>query len=251
MATPRGGSGLHRCFVSEQPNGSSWEIRIPRDSSVAVLFEKELSLISALPHKHIIAVLDAGRVKAIPFYAVKDGISLLDHVHRNTILRPEAVIRLLQDLATALALCHDRNVLLGSFSPLGVRWLPEGPVLDSFAWPAARLVFPDPEGLAIGNPTFFSPEFCRGDAVDGRSDLYGLGAIAYLCLAGEPAHDATSTVDILQKKTLAAPSLLKVAPRVPTELATLIQSMLAPEPSERPQSAQEVLERLSLLTPSV
>jgi hypothetical protein len=100
---------------------------------------------------------------------VKDGISLLDHVSRNTILRTEAVIRLLQDLASALTLCHGRNVLLGSFGPLGVRWFPEGPVLDSFAWAAARLVFPDPEGLAIGNPTFFSPEFCRGDAERGRS----------------------------------------------------------------------------------
>jgi serine/threonine protein kinase len=241
----QGSSGLHRRFVTERPTGSCWEIRIPREPAITELFEAELSLLDSLRHQHIIAILDAGTFDTIPFYVVQHGIDLSDHVSRGGTLRPAEVVGLLQDLASALAFCHLRRVVLGSLSPLDVRCYPERCVLDGFTWAAVRSIRPNEEGLAVGNPTYFSPEFCRGDSTDARSDVYGLGAIGYLCLAGVPAHYGMSTQDILLKKMQAPPSLPLTVPPVPPELGTLVEQMLEPQPNNRPHSAQEVMETLS------
>jgi serine/threonine-protein kinase len=91
-----------------------------------------------------------------------------------------------------------------------------------------------PRGPVVGTAEFMSPEQARGDAVDGRSDIYSLGVVAYYALSGRLPFYAKSEEALLRLHISAAPPPLhSVAPRVPPRLAQIIDRCLAKEPWER------------------
>jgi serine/threonine-protein kinase len=99
----------------------------------------------------------------------------------------------------------------------------------------------------VGTPGFMSPEQGAGKPLDGRSDLYALGAIAFECLAGRPPHVAEGKVALLvMQLSEPAPQLSTFvdAREVPADLCALVMRMLEHDPAKRPASADEVREEL-------
>ncbi|HYP25495.1 MAG TPA: serine/threonine-protein kinase [Blastocatellia bacterium] len=90
-------------------------------------------------------------------------------------------------------------------------------------------------GSVLGTPVYMSPEQCRGEALDARSDIYSLGVIAYQMLTGRPPFSGDMNA-VLKMHMEAAPPPLKVK-RLPKKLSRLVMSALAKDPSERPVSA--------------
>jgi serine/threonine protein kinase len=92
-------------------------------------------------------------------------------------------------------------------------------------------------GSITGTPMYMSPEQCRGDAVDGRSDIYSLGVIAYRMLSGHAPFVGDATTLIQAHLTVHAPPLHERARRVPRAVGDLVMSALAKEPAARPPRA--------------
>lgn len=91
-------------------------------------------------------------------------------------------------------------------------------------------------GSLLGTPLYMSPEQCRGDAVDVRSDIYSLGVIAYRMLAGEPPFTGT-TEELLRLHTTGVPRPIRERARIPRGMARIVMAALAKDPGERPQTA--------------
>lgn len=98
----------------------------------------------------------------------------------------------------------------------------------------------------LGTPAYMAPEQARGDdVVDGRADLYGLGATLFELVAGRPPHIGPTPMAILARLvTTPAPRLSEVVPEVPLALDELVARLLASSPEDRPDSAAEVAAEL-------
>ena len=92
-------------------------------------------------------------------------------------------------------------------------------------------------GSIMGTPFYMSPEQCRGERLDARSDIYSLGVVAYRLLAGETPFKGSPEELMELHKTAAPPPLREKNRKVPRKMASIVMSALAKNPAERPQSA--------------
>jgi serine/threonine-protein kinase len=102
--------------------------------------------------------------------------------------------------------------------------------------------------IMVGTPLFMSPEAMRApDQVDGRSDLYSLGAVAYYLLAGSHVFDGKTALEICAKHMQDTPRpLTALVPGIDVELEKIVLKCLAKEPANRFSSARELCHALSL-----
>jgi hypothetical protein len=160
--------------------------------------------------------------------------------------------RILRDVADALAYAHERGVVHRDIKPDNIL-IDQGsgrPMVTDFG--IARAISDGGDsrltatGIAIGTPTYMSPEQAAGDReIDGRSDLYALGVVAYQMLTGQPPFTATSTPAILVKHLSERP--IPVEQRradVPRDLSRIIMTLLEKDPAARFPSATALVNAL-------
>jgi hypothetical protein len=205
----------------------------------AELFEREFHTLSQLAHPRIIEVYDYGIDAEGAYYTMEllagqDVRALGKTPWRRT-------CEILRDVASSLAILHSRRLLHGDVSPRNVRCTLDGraKLLDFGAMM--------PMGVAkrvVGTPPFIAPELLHMQALDGRSDLYALGALGYYLLTGRQAYPAEQVRQLrdIWRRPLQAPMLLE--PEVPAALSGLIVELLQLNRDARPRSAAVVMERL-------
>src|SRR5688500_7416518 len=172
-------------------------------------FLREIRLTAQLMHPHILPLHDSGEVQGLLYYVMPfvDGESLRERLTREGRLPPEAVGRIMREVASALDYAHRQGVIHRDIKPENVLLADGHAVVADFgiaraltratdgtptnesAEPGASHAVPNPTltalGLALGTPAYMAPEQALGDlAVDHRADLYALGVIAYEALAG-------------------------------------------------------------------
>ena len=222
-------------------------------------FRREMLLTARLRHPHILTVLNAGFDNGLLYFISPyiEGESLRARLVREPKLPASAAVRIVRELADALSFAHTASIVHRDVKPENVLLEYGHAVLADFGVARALEqatggVSLTGTGLGIGTPGYMAPEQLTGDvSLDGRADLYALGAMAYEMLAGTPLFDAKSSHQLVAAHLSATPiPLLTRRPDIQPELAALVMRLVAKDPSERPGSAAEVSAALDLLSKS-
>jgi serine/threonine protein kinase len=213
------------------------------DARSTRLFRAEYRMLCQLTHPRIVSVYEYGVGSTGAYYTMEllDGLD----VREAAPLPMAEVCRLLRDVASALAMLHARRLLHRDVSYRNVRCTASG---------CAKLIdfgALTPIGTTaevIGTPPFIPPEAVHGKALEPRSDLYSLGALAYWMLTARHAYPA-SNLPTLQRLWAAEPPprVSELVESVPLALDRLVMSMLSQDLQARPASAAEVMDRLGAI----
>jgi eukaryotic-like serine/threonine-protein kinase len=225
-------------------------------------FEREAQATAALKSPHTVQVYDFGASDdGRLYYAMEllEGTNLESLVRRHGPQPPERVVYWLCQICHSLAEAHENGLVHRDIKPANLFVCRYGreddfiKVLD-FGLVSLRRPASDPgptltaTGHLIGTPSCMPPEMATNKhPVDGRSDLYSLGCVAYFLLTGEHVFRAPSAIEIVAGHVTQRPPAPseKAAQAIPEELDQVVLACLEKSPEHRPQNADELLEMLN------
>ncbi len=211
-------------------------------SRAELRFRREYHTLVSLDHPRIVKAFDFGRDRHGSFYTME----LLDGQDLKALgrLGYRDACSLLRDVASALALLHARSLVHRDLGLRNVRRTPDG---RAKLFDFGVLVNVGMPGEIAGTLSTMAPENARGLPVDGRTDLYSLGALAYAMLTGKPAYAARDFEGLERAWRNPPPPPSSSAPEIPRALDELVMAALSLEPLARPASAAEVIDRLTAI----
>ena len=191
-----GGGGMSHVYVArETALGRQVVIKVlPPEMSAAVSierFRREIQLVASLQHPHIVTVHSAGQAGDLLYYTMPlvEGESLRARLARDGTLSANEAVRILSDVADALAYAHSRGVVHRDIKPDNVLIFRNHAMVTDFGVAKAMSDASGSSaltslGVSLGTPAYMSPEQVAADPnADHRADLYALGAMAYRCCA--------------------------------------------------------------------
>ncbi|MBX9929132.1 MAG: serine/threonine protein kinase, partial [Gemmatimonadaceae bacterium] len=221
-------------------------------------FLREAQTAAQLNHPHIVPIYAVDEAESIVFFAMGlvEGETLAQQLAREPRPAIDVVRRVLCDVCEALAYAHAHGVVHRDIKPDNIlidRASGRALVSDfGIARAAAGDLRLTATGIAVGTPTYMSPEQAMGEReVDGRSDLYALGIVGYHMIAGEPPFQATNTPAMLMKHiSEAARPLHDRRADVPANLVAAIDRAMAKGPDERWPDAHAFRDALAVDAPA-
>jgi serine/threonine protein kinase len=220
------------------------------DPEFRTRFQREAKMIALLEHPTIVPVYDFGEHAEQPYIVMRfmSGGSLADRLKQGPIAADETA-RIISRLAPALDAAHARGIVHRDLKPGNILFDQYGNAfLSDFG--IARLT---QEGSAtltgsniVGTPAYMSPEQVRGEkAVDGRSDLYALGVLAFQMLSGQaPYHSDTPTKLMMMHLLEPIPDIRQSKTDLPETVQAVIGKQMAKDPDDRFQTAADFAEAL-------
>ena len=225
-------------------------------------FEREAQATASMRSAHTVQLYDFGVTDDGTLYHVMellDGLDLRQLVRRHGPVPPERAVHLLRQVCASLAEAHEAGLIHRDVKPANIYVCRYGRDVDFVKVLDFGLVKQDgradgdeqqltADQIAGGTPAFMSPEQAIGEgAVDGRSDLYAVGCVAYWLLTGTAVFEGRSAVETIVMHVNASPEPLsgRAAQPIPAELETLVMACLAKDPDARPASADELGARLA------
>lgn len=231
-------------------------IRHDCDEAAAGRFLREAETLSQLECPHTVRLFDYGQSESGQLYLVMElleGVDLEQLVKRYGPQPPERVASILAQTCLSLEEAHNRQLIHRDIKPANLFLCRIGVELDFVKLLDFGLVKPGSEGAnltrsnaLIGTPDFMSPEQIQGEPLDGRSDLYSLGAVGYFLLTGRHLFEANENpMNVLMGHLSKIPEPL--GPSVPTELRRIVETCLQKERFQRYASARDLYEELMAL----
>ena len=226
---------------------------LARKPEITRRFQREARAAAVLEHPNILRVYDVGAQAGAPPFIVMElvrGASLREVGEARGPLLAELVAAIGALLCDALAVAHAAGVIHRDVKPGNVMLADDGRLLLA-DFGVAHLEDDDSlvtrSGALLGTPSFMAPEQALGNPVDGRSDLYSVGATLYQLATGVlPYTGPTAKIVADASRGGAAPALRR-RPAVGAELSRLLERMMAPEPAGRPATAAEAAAALRAL----
>jgi serine/threonine protein kinase len=216
-------------------------------------FLREIRLTARLQHPNILPLFHSGSADSLLYYVMPwvEGESLRERLAREKQLAVEEAVRITTEIADALGYAHAQGIIHRDVKPgnillsRGRAMLADFGVARALAEAGAEAL--TATGVAVGTPTYMSPEQAIGGGVlDGRSDIYSLGCVLYEMLAGDPPFTASTAQAIVARKAAEpAPSLRIVRDSVPPALDRAVLKALARVPADRYPTAQSFAQALS------
>src|SRR5688572_13315035 len=177
-------------------------------SEIRSRFLREAETAAGLSHPNIVPIYSVDEMEGLVFFVMSyvAGDNLAKRLHDHGVLGPDEVRRILREVGDALDFAHERGVVHRDIKPDNILLDAESERSMVTDFGIARAVTEGGDsrltatGMAIGTPAYMSPEQAAGErTIDGRSDLYSLGVVAYQMLVGEPPFVASSTPAMLVK----------------------------------------------------
>ncbi len=210
-------------------------------------FQREAEIVGQLSHPNIIPIYDIGRYNGMNYISMEYlPAGSLDQKIRKSIPAHTAA-NYVMAIASALAHAHNKGYVHRDIKSENILFRADGsPVLTDFG--IARLVKSDSSmtqvGKVVGTPYYMSPEQAKGEALDGRSDLYSLGILFYEMLTGTRPFQNDDAI------ALALQHIGEQAPRLPVEVAeyqAVVDKLLAKKPIQRFQNGRELIQELKII----
>ena len=218
------------------------------DSEFVERFQREARTAAQLEHPNIIPIFRVGRSGRVIYFVMKylRGGSVATVLAERRRLMPPEIRRLLIEAGSALGYAAQRGIVHRDIKPDNIMFDEFGQcVLTDFGIAKAasgqRLTG---TGMSIGTPHYMSPEQARAQAIDGRSDIYSLGVVAYQALAGTVPYDGEDSFSIGYKhitEPIPTPQLITADER---RVFEVIKRMLMKDPADRFQSCEELVASL-------
>jgi serine/threonine-protein kinase len=214
-------------------------------------FLREAQMSAKLSHPNIIPIFAVEQVGDFVFFvmAYVEGETLGHRLRTRGPVSPSDGTRLIQEVAWALAYAHARGIVHRDVKPDNIL-IETGSgralVSDFGIARATETSGSTAIGEVLGTAQYMSPEQACGEPVDGRSDLYSLGVVAFYALSGKLPFDAPDVAALLaQHITKPAPPLASLAPGVPKRLARAVDACLAKDPAQRYQTGEALGEAVA------
>lgn len=226
--------------------------RLAQDEKVVARFQREARAAGQLSHPNLVNVHDVGVVEGLHFIAMEyvDGNSIHKRVREKGPYTEKEALDIAAQVAAALKAAHARGILHRDIKPDNFLIDSSGRVRVADLG-LARFQNSDKEaevsrdGTTVGTPHYMSPEQCRGDDVDERSDIYGLGASLYVVATGHTPYDAPTAAAVMVKALTEPPrSLKQLRPSLSNSFVGLVEKLMAKDPAKRFRNAQEVLDAI-------
>ena len=208
-------------------------------------FEREVRATAKLKHWNTVQIYDYGYADDGTFYYVMEylpGLTLEEIVARHGPLSPSRTIHFLRQICAALREAHGMNLVHRDIKPANVMMCERGGVYDVVklldfglvrgGGPQAETMAE--EGFVAGTPGYMAPEQATGRPIDGRTDIYALGAVAYFLLTGQHPFKRSSVIQVMlaqMTEEVPAPRLLR--PGLPMDLEGVIMRCLSKQPEQR------------------
>jgi TolB-like protein/Tfp pilus assembly protein PilF/tRNA A-37 threonylcarbamoyl transferase component Bud32 len=221
-------------------------------------FFREIEIVAGLTHPNILPLHDSGQADGL-LYSVTpfiEGESLLDRLQREKQLPVEEALQITGEVADALGYAHERGIIHRDIKPANILLQKGHAVVADFG--IARAIEQaggasiTQTGVAVGTPTYMSPEQASGEQdLDGRTDIYALGCVLYQMLAGTPPYAGVTPLAVMKRHSKdPVPSVRTVRDTIPESVEHAITRALAKVPTDRYQTAGEFASALLASRPA-
>jgi serine/threonine-protein kinase len=221
-------------------------------------FEREVQTTSELTHPNTVAIYDYGRTPDGLFYCAMEylpGLQLADLVGAHEPLPGGRVVQFLLQITSSLAEAHGAGLVHRDVKPANMIICERGGIADFVKvldFGIVKSVSDDADsgttkrGAFAGTPDYASPEQIRGQAADGRSDIYSLGALAYVLLTGTAPFQGATPLEVCSAHLTDEPDPMAArgAATVPADLDSIVMRCLAKSPDDRFQSMLQLRKAL-------
>ncbi len=221
-----------------------------KDEKLLKRFIYEAKTAAKLIHSNIVIIHDVGR-SGDNHYIVMEHLneSLRDRLKRKGKLSPGKALVIIKAIANALFYAHNKNIIHRDIKPDNIMFRSdETPVLVDFGIARALdlSTYLTMTGVRVGTPYYMSPEQCKGEELDGRSDIYSLGVVLFELLTGSVPYKSETPTGVIHQHTQAP------LPKLPGKLKKyqpLIDKMMAKEKEKRIKNGQELIKIIESLKP--
>ena len=256
IVAPLGEGGMAAVYKAYQPAMERFVAvkvlsrKLAESGEFTTRFQREAILLAQLQHPHILPVFDYGQEEGYSYIVMpflQNGtLAELLQTRRRTLTE---VHQIMNQLGGALGYAHARGMIHRDVKPSNVLIDEQGNcLLTDFG--LARMVEASSDqltsaGAIMGTPAYMSPEQGKGDALDGRSDLYSLGIILYEMITGQvPYRDKFPMMVVIKHIRDPLPPPHEFAPDLSDALERVLIKSLAKEPDERYQTAEDFLQAI-------
>src|SRR5687768_16455282 len=267
-----GEGGMGIVYQGEQQMGSTvrkvaiktLHSHLSKDPSVLARFHRECGTVAQLEHPNTIKFYDFGATTDGTLYIAMefvDGKPLSDVIGREGALAPDRVVKILRQASGALDEAHGQGIIHRDLKPDNivltdragekdfVKVLDFGIAARSESADAQKEQKLTQQGTVLGTPPYMSPEQFTGKELDARSDIYSLGVVVYEMLTGRLPYEADTPWQWMTQHMSAQPFPFEASAmgaNVPPKMKQAVMRALSKEPAQRPSSARDFFEDLTL-----
>ncbi len=229
--------------------------QVAEEPEIVRRFEREARAAARVNHPNLTHVYFVGAQEGRRFFAMElvPGSSLFERVEQYGPMQLAEAVDVLVQAARGLAAAHEGGVIHRDIKPSNVMLLPDGTVkITDFGLSKSLEGDVDATGAGsiMGTPRYMSPEQCRGEPTDARTDVYALGLVAWYLLTGKNAVDGESLGKVIDAQ-MNAPlrSIRTLRPDLPPAVDGVLERLCAKAPDARPQTMGDVIALLETLRP--
>ena len=228
---------------------------ISRDEDIVRRFQREARAAARVNHPNLTHIYFVGETEGRHYFAMErlPGRNLEDAITEDGPMELTKALDVLSQAARGLAAAHQAEVIHRDVKPSNIMLLPSGEVkVTDFGLAKSLTGETDVtgDGRVLGTPRYMSPEQCRGQTLDSRSDIYNVGLLGWFLLAGRHPYEGTSVGVVLDEQmNRPLPNLSEHSPDLPKKVQKTLQAIAEKDREDRPADMATAIAMLEDLRP--